>query len=116
MNATEGRRLCFGVISTGGLASVVAAAVFRVSAPRPNLANSPTNVVVGVSRIHWQRPVTEYWPRSVPEPVPVQREGIEPAERINSQMMRRYQEHWNRSEKPQVPLPPALPGIKEEGK
>ena len=119
MNATARRRLWFG-LSTGGLALVVAAAVFRVSAPRPRPSHFPTNTVVDVSQIvrtralHWKQSVM-ILPANV-EPVPSQWEGIDSAERINLQIMRRYQEHWNRFEKPQAPFRPALPGITEGDK
>jgi len=107
MNATARRRLWFG-LSTGGLALVVAAAVFRMSAPRPSPTNSRSLSWKQVSEIHLER--------GLPESVAGQWEGIEPAERINWQIMRRYQEHWNRFEKPQAPFRPALPGITEGDK
>jgi hypothetical protein len=108
MNATERRKLCFGLMSTCGFALLVAAAFFRVSAPPPAPANFPTNIVVDLSQIRRLSGMTGL--------SPIQWQVIEPAERINLQIMRRYQERWNRFEKLQSPFQSTLPGGYGEGK
>jgi hypothetical protein len=106
MSTKERRKRCFGVVLTGGLALTVVV-VLKISTPQPGSPTFLTNTVLQVSQIHWQ-PI-------VPRPTRSQWEGIEPAERINEQMMRRYQERWKRSQRFPVPLPPTLPGTIEEG-
>jgi hypothetical protein len=98
------KRLLWALL-TGGVVLAVAVVV-SFSRSRPDTALSPTNIVVEVAQIRWQ-------PAEL-KPTRAQLEGIESAERINEQMLRRYRERWMRLQgSPSAlrsSLPPTIPG------
>ncbi len=114
------------------LASILFVAV-GVLLSVPNLrripALGPTNIVLHVSQIT-SRPSEHPWGSFIsgaadPFPAPslpplvesglVPFEGVEPAERINQEMMRRYQQKWEHVRKLQLPIVPLLyPSPSEE--
>jgi len=106
MKSTQSKGKWLIVLSSGSIVLAIAAVV-NLHHSQPSSPLFPTNIVLQASQIHWQHPAAE--------PVLFQLEGVESAERINEQLMRRTREQWQRSHRVQA-APPTLPGGIEEGK
>ncbi len=100
------------VVALAVVLALAAAVVLEIPSLRPGPLPLRTKVVLQIRQLYWNSTMAELGP--------LHEEGIERAERINEQILRRYHELWRRSLEPSAPepraLPPIAPAIVEERK
>jgi hypothetical protein len=89
------RRTVYLLVVLAGVLVATALASGHFGRPRGASLAASTNVVLQLSQVTSRAPV--------PEESQFRFEGVEPAERINQELMRRSREEWERTHKLQLP-------------